>query len=31
MYTDDTTLYFNLGNFTQQNLNKELNSEIEKN
>ena len=27
MYADDTTIYFNLENFTQQNLNKEINSE----
>ena len=31
IYADDTTIYFNLENFTQQNLNKEINSEIEKN
>ena len=31
MYADDTTIYFKLKNFTQQNLNKEINSEIEKN
>ena len=31
MYADDTTIYFNLENFTQQNLNKEINSEIKKN
>ena len=30
MYADDTTIYFNLENFTQQNLNKEINCEIEK-
>ena len=30
MYADDTTRYFNLENFTQQNLNKEINCEIEK-
>ena len=30
MYADDTTIYFNLKNFTQQNLNKEINCEIEK-
>ena len=29
MYADDTT--FNLENFTQQNLNKEINCEIKKN
>ena len=30
MYADDTTIYFNLENFTQQNLNNEINCEIEK-
>ena len=30
MYADDTTIYFNLENFTQQNLNNEINSEIKK-
>ena len=30
MYADDTTIYFNFENFTQQNLNKEINCEIEK-
>ena len=30
MYADDTTIYFNLEHFTQQNLNKEINCEIEK-
>ena len=30
MYADDTTIYFNLENFTQQNLNKEINCEIKK-
>ena len=30
MYAVDTTIYFNLENFTQQNLNKDINSEIEK-
>ena len=30
MYADDTTIYFNSENFTQQNLNKEINCEIEK-
>ena len=31
MYADDTTINFNLENFTQQYLNKEINSDIEKN
>ena len=31
MYADDTTIYFKLENFTQQNLNEEINSKIEKN
>ena len=30
MYADDTTIYFNLENFTQQNINKKINNEIEK-
>ena len=30
MYADDTTIYFNLENFIQQNLNKEINGEIKK-
>ena len=30
MYADDTTIYFNLENFPQQNLNEEIKSEIEK-
>ena len=29
MYADDATIYFNLENFTQQNLNKKINSEID--
>ena len=30
MYADDTTIYFNLENFTKLNLNKEINCDVEK-
>ena len=31
MYTDDTTIYFNLEDFDPETLNNEINSELEKN